>query len=180
MMLISTLVVFLCNMQTTLVIKRCGVMAVSGLLATHLLRQFILRCDWLTLPLKKAAPRLLLAAIAASALAGAVDAVVNGLFGLYSSHTRPALPTIILLKGIDFGLVILPRIENQRLALLLKERKLRSAESGIDIHVITASLNKIQALIGNNPSLARDEITEFSNLLRRGYLNTGINSEDRW
>lgn len=77
--------------------ERCIVMVITGLLITHILRNIIVRQEWLRLPLVKGLPGLFLATLFACIGAGIIeDLLCAGLFGKIrvgdqpKGSTRPA------------------------------------------------------------------------------------------
>jgi LytS/YehU family sensor histidine kinase len=68
------------------------------------------------------------------------------------------------------GRTQMEELEKLRLESMLKETEGQARVSVVDIDFITGSLQRIQSLIDENPSRSRAEITEFSNLLRNGFL----------
>jgi hypothetical protein len=159
-----------------------------GLLITHILRNAILSCGWLNLPLRQGLPRLLLAIILAAAVGGLIRATVFSVGGM-SSTLMERLPwrLRILKGGLVYTLLFLPwtiiyclyyhvqkslqkNAEIRRLELLLKEKSATAGDSAVDIESITRSLDRIRSLIDEDAAGARAEITAFSQLLRKGYL----------
>jgi two-component system LytT family sensor kinase len=58
------------------------------------------------------------------------------------------------------------QLDTFKLQALVKELELKTIKSHINPHFIFNALNSIRALIDENPSRARDAITELSNILR--------------
>jgi LytS/YehU family sensor histidine kinase len=58
------------------------------------------------------------------------------------------------------------QLDTLKLEALVKELELKTIKSHINPHFIFNALNSIRALIDENPSRARDAITELSNILR--------------
>jgi len=58
------------------------------------------------------------------------------------------------------------QVDTLKLQALVKELELKTIKSHINPHFIFNALNSIRALIDENPSRARDAITELSNILR--------------
>jgi two-component system LytT family sensor kinase len=58
------------------------------------------------------------------------------------------------------------QLDTLKLQALVKELELKTIKSHINPHFIFNALNSIRALIDENPSRARDAITELSNILR--------------
>jgi len=162
------------------------VTVVSGLLVSHILRYIIIRYGWLSLPVRKAWPRLLAGAVAASIVMGSIQKmygyfltgeVYEGLWDL-SIYVIDLLFLIGPWTAIYYFYHYAQRIQgdgskNRKLELRVKEMEERSRETGTDMATMMDSLQRIQASIEEDPVRCREEITEFSKLLREGYLKTG-------
>ena len=168
--------------------ERPLVMVVTGLLTTHLLRHIIIRYGWLSLPLRKAWPRLLAGAIVAAMVIGSITRIYSYVYAgdVYEGLT----PRFFLAGMIDLLVAVGPwtmiyylyhyaekvsweASRNRKLEMRVKEMEERSRESGTDMAAMMDSLQRIQASIVEDPVRCREEITEFSKLLREGYLKTG-------
>jgi hypothetical protein len=165
--------------------ERIFVLIFSGLVATHLLRYVILRYGWLSLPVMKVWPRLLSGAVAASIVMGSLQRVHGYLF---AGEVHEAL-SFFSLYVIDLLFLIGPwtmiyyfyhyadRVSqeasrNKMLEMRVKALEASFGEPGTDIDTMMETLQKIQHSIGEDPAECRREITEFSKLLRKGYLKT--------
>jgi len=153
-----------------------------GLLVSHLLRSVIIRYGWLGLPVKAALPRLVKGVILACIAAAIVRRAI--FTGMGYTH----LSWFILADVAEYFIVLAPwgmmyylynyagkvhreNVKKKELELRVMEMKKRSEESGVDVQVIIDSLRQIKLSIGEDPVRCRAEITEFSKLLRNGYLN---------
>lgn len=170
-------------------IEKSVVLAFTGAVTTHLLRNAILRYGWLNLPLTKGLPRLLLGVAFTCMIAGLTMYAGNGIFGREMTAPVSFAPArLIFVHIFNFGLLILPwtvmyvlydyivrarkeDLERTHLERRVKEMRQQADESGVDVDFIINSLNAIQSSIEENPDRSRAEITKFSNLLRKGYLN---------
>lgn len=167
--------------------KEMLIRVISGLLISHLLRYIINSYGWLTLPLKKAWPRLLAVATVAGMVLGAISRIYGYLFArqVYEGLT----PRFFLASMNDLLFIIGPwtmlyyfyhyagRVSqaasrNRKLEMRVKEMEERSGIAGTDIDTMMESLQRIQTFIREDPARSREEITEFSKLLREGYLKT--------
>jgi hypothetical protein len=142
----------------------------------------------LELPLKKGLLRLFAGALSACILAALLSESAQQLAEIkiaQSPHylaTRPVYrQTInyifpILSWAMIYALHYYARkihkedIKRRELELRLEEKELQARGLSVSIDLLIDSLNRIQTSIDENPARSREEITEFSNLLRRGYL----------
>jgi len=156
---------------------------IAGFLATHVLRTCMHRFAPRALTLPKEGLYLLLAIILTTGLATALKCV-----GLYYFDDRSVTwwgvfiftPTDYLILIIPwtliywgYRLVIRTRaqtLERRRLEWRLKEMQSHASGSEVTMEDLMAEVNRIVALIDENPESARSEITAFSRLLREGYL----------
>jgi len=152
-----------------------------GLLITHILRWVIRQLNWLMQPIEKVLPKLLVAVIIASLTAALlVIALFDIVIGSSSQLDFASRLTIYL---IDIGLFIVPwvliyyfyhyitksrrqQFDTLKLEAFVKELELKTIKAHINPHFIFNALNSIRALIDENPSRARNAITELSNILR--------------
>jgi two-component system, LytTR family, sensor histidine kinase AlgZ len=141
------------------------------LLLTHLLRRQIRQRQWLNLPLRKSAPRL----IAASILVGLCSSLqVIGL----DAGTARALENLPAVLSITFGLLgmcimwtlLYVAITSNRRAVEmragLREAQLRALEGQVNPHFLFNSLNTIRGMIVEDPAIAQDMVTRLANILR--------------
>jgi len=164
------------------------ILVFSGLLATHLLRNAILRYQWLHLPFRVGLTRLFFGALAACTIASLIRTLAISFFPFIFSHHRGlAFPRLLYLGALNYTFVVIPwtmiyasyyymgrlhrqELEKRRLETKLEKMRLESEGSGVDMDTIMNTLSRIQKSIDENPDRSRAEITEFSNLLRKGYL----------
>jgi two-component system LytT family sensor kinase len=161
----------------------------AGLLTTHLLRNYIRRHPFLTLPIRPILPKLLLLTVTAALIAGLLRIV-----GLSLWANILTLPPWFNYRNIlgsmsEYIFLFIPwttlyclyfyiqrrqkeAIEKKRLELLLKEKERSAAGPVVDIDFIISSLDRIRYLIDEDPRRARAGITAFSQLLRKGHLKT--------
>jgi hypothetical protein len=160
---------------------------ISGMLTTHLLRHAILRFGWLDLPVGKGWPRLLRGVVVAACLYGLFRAAVyvllghfpnHGLWGLMKLGFTFAINSFFLIPAWTllycfFHYVSKDRQEKKELRRLencLEKMETEARETGATIDQLLDSLKEIRESITDNPTRARAEITLFSQLLRKGYL----------
>jgi two-component system, LytTR family, sensor kinase len=165
------------------------IFCLTGLLTTHLLRNFIRRRHYRELPIRKALPRLLLATVTAAVIGSVLEFAA-----IRSSMTITHPPRWLTHQNIFAGTfqyltffitwtfiyclhfyIVLRRklnLEDRQLQLLLKEKELLAAEPPVDVGFITGSLDRIRSLIDVDPDGARAGINTFSHMLRKGRLKT--------
>jgi len=168
---------------TPKLIEQIVVMFFSGMLATHLFREFIRKSNWLMLPVERAFPKFILGVIVVSVVASLIRIAIVDVFNLSSTHKKLDFSTRIFLSSLQNGFLIIPwtliyyvyhyieksrkqQLDTLKLEALVKELELKTIKSHINPHFIFNSLNSIRALIDENPSRARTAITELSNILR--------------
>ncbi|HTS45827.1 MAG TPA: histidine kinase [Puia sp.] len=164
-------------------IEQIVVMFFSGMLATHLFREFIRRSNWLMLPVERAFPKFILGVIVVSVIASLIRIGIVDVFNLTTVKRKFDLSTRIFLSSLQNGFLIIPwtliyyvyhyieksrkqQLDTLKLEALVKELELKTIKSHINPHFIFNSLNSIRALIDENPTRARTAITELSNILR--------------
>jgi hypothetical protein len=155
----------------------------GGLLVTHLFRRPMERWGWKELGSRRLLPRLLVSALALSAVLTAVEiAWVHGVLHL-SWNAQGNLVLLVILQVL-YGSVLLfgwlclyyfyhlferlnrSEIERFQLMTSVKEAELRALKSQVNPHFIFNSLNSLRALIDENPARARTAVTQLANLLR--------------
>jgi len=141
------------------------------LLLTHLLRREIRRRQWLTMPVRKSAPRLAAAAVLVG-LCSAAEVILVDRAGSATLWNRAAV------LSITFGMVGLCCIwtilyvaitasrRTLEMRLALHEAQLRSLEAQVNPHFLFNSLNTIRGMIVEDPTVAQDMVTRLANILR--------------
>lgn len=156
----------------------------QGLLLSHYVRRLIARWGWKQLGWRQLVPRIFLTALIMSAIWSAVGyGYCYGIVHLpwpsdkYSPFALVALSTVngtMLYTGwlcVYFFYHLFDRynrseIERLRLSTSVKEAELRALKSQVNPHFIFNSLNSLRALIDENPTRAREAVTQLANLLR--------------
>src|SRR5215213_9442746 len=173
---------------TYVFLARIGLVILTGIGTTHLLRWVIRRFNWLLLPIEKVLPKLLIAVIISSIVSSLI--VMGGVefFGLRPEKVLKQIKQIVFYKRLvvstlDNGLFLVPwvliyysyhyieksrrqQVSTLKLESLVKELELKTIKAHINPHFIFNALNSIRALIDENPARARNAITELSNILR--------------
>jgi LytS/YehU family sensor histidine kinase len=139
--------------------------------------------NWLLQPIEKVLPKLLLAVIIASLTCSLLVVEISEQFNLSDAPSKLKFSSRLLATTMDIGLFIVPwvliyyfyhyitkgrkqQLDTLKLEALVKELELKTIKSHINPHFIFNALNSIRALIDENPSRARNAITELSNILR--------------
>lgn len=155
-----------------------------GILLTHVSRHLIKRWGWSDKSWLALAPRILILAAVVSLLWSVIGFSLHLLLApADASLLKQPLPVIFLLSVIN-GTVLLigwysvyffyqvfdrynrSEIERLRLATVVKETELRALKSQVNPHFIFNSLNSVRALIDEDPTRARQAVTQLANLLR--------------
>jgi len=155
-----------------------------GLLLSHAVRPFLTRRGWKQLGWRMLVPRVVLTAATLSVLWCVLGYGLT--YGVFrqpwpaEKYSPIALFALSCLQGtmLYVGWLCLyffyhlfdrfnrSEIERLRLATHVKEVELRALKSQVNPHFIFNSLNSLRALIEENPSRARDAVTQLANLLR--------------
>jgi two-component system, LytTR family, sensor kinase len=166
---------------TTQLFVRMVLVVSVGVLVTHILRWVIRQLNWLMQPIEKVLPKLLVAVIIAS-LTAALLVIALSEFVIGSS-SKLDFASRLMIYLIDIGLFIIPwvliyyfyhyitksrkqQLDTLKLEGFVKELELKTIKAHINPHFIFNALNSIRALIDENPSRARNAITQLSNILR--------------
>jgi LytS/YehU family sensor histidine kinase len=138
---------------------------------THRLRHEIKQRQWLTLPIRKAAPRL----IGASILVAMISTFqVVGLEVLESRKmwNRDALfalaanLTVACLVWTLFYVAITITRHALEMRLRLREAELKALEAQVNPHFLFNCLNTIRGMIVEDAAVAQDMVTRLANILR--------------
>ncbi|HEV2479784.1 MAG TPA: hypothetical protein VGS79_08960 [Puia sp.] len=158
------------------------IICASGFLATHLLRTFIRRYLPPTPSFRKEGVRMILAMIFTTGLFTAFRYLgsyyllhhhldITSQVATYFDDFLFILPWTLIYSG--YRLVVRTRaqaLERRRLEWRLREMQAHAGESEVTMEDLMEEVNRIVALIDENPESARSEITAFSRLLREGHL----------
>jgi two-component system, LytTR family, sensor histidine kinase AlgZ len=153
------------------VIGNYAIFFVCIILLTHLLRAQIRKRQWLSLPMRKAAPRLLAASVlvglCSSAQVLAVDAVtLQGLTGLAAKLYLTANMIFVCIVWTVFYVVNIRARRAHEMEANLREAQLRALEGQVNPHFLFNSLNTIRGMIVEDPRIAQDMVTRLANILR--------------
>lgn len=156
-----------------------------GIPITHMMRNIIIRRNWLVLPIEKIVPRLFICIIIASFVYSLSLLTFFELFNLSETDPKKKVGFInnLILRTLDGSPILMlwvliyyvyhffqknkrQEVDTFRLQSLVKELELKTIKSHINPHFIFNALNSIRALVDENPQRARQAITELSNILR--------------
>jgi two-component system, LytTR family, sensor histidine kinase AlgZ len=140
-----------------------------GFLISHAYRAVRAR-RWIALPLRRLAPRVLVASVVQAVV---LDAAVAALAWLRASADAPPLPTdLIVMFLFNFTILYLAWsflyfglhwFERSRRA---EQAELRYLKSQLNPHFLFNALNSIRGLVAEDPRKAQEAITRLAKLLR--------------
>lgn len=155
-----------------------------GIIVTHFMRMYIRKSGLLQLQLDKQITLMFLTTLVASFLFGYASVVIEdslnlmpdrlkklSIFNLTLRATFGSFLFLIIWNLIYFTYHYILKSQQEqfdkiRLQALVKELELKTIKARINPHFIFNALNSIRALVDENPTRARQAITELSNLLR--------------
>jgi sensor histidine kinase YesM len=165
------------GMRWTVALRAAVGMAL-GLFLTERLRRLMVRRGWPWLPLRRLAPRVVLAGVVAAALMVGILLpllLVNitaaeragPLTTIFSIHLIFILGWILLyLAYHNLRRVHRAEAEALRLELAMRETELGALRAQLNPHFLFNSLNSLRALITENPPRAQEAVTRLAALLR--------------
>jgi len=159
------------------------IVAVAGVVSTHLLRWVIKKYNWLLLPVEKGMLRLSMGVIFTTVVYSLLVLGLNQLTGLGENRRNLDFATRLLGGILNWGIFIIPwvllyyfyhylqksrkqELDTLKLEALVKALELKTIKSHINPHFIFNALNSIRALIDEEPRRAREAVTHLSNILR--------------
>ncbi|HEY6902148.1 MAG TPA: histidine kinase [Puia sp.] len=159
------------------------IVAVAGLISTHVFREVIRQWGWVQLPLEKAIPKFLLGIFFTCIVGSLIRILLGDVLHVVSSLKNSEFPGRMVAMTAEYGLMIVPwtliyyiyhyidkyskqQLDTLKLEALVKELELKTIKAHINPHFIFNALNSIRALIDENPVRARTAVTELSNILR--------------
>jgi len=140
---------------------------------THLLRREIKRRQWLSMPIRKSAPRLAAAAVLIGLCASAEVILLDGITrgrsfdwdGIATLSITLSI-TFACLIWISFYVAITATRRALEMRVHLREAQLRALEGQVNPHFLFNSLNTIRGMIVEDPTVAQDMVTRLANILR--------------
>lgn len=155
----------------------------EGLLITHYARVYLTRWGWKELGWRKLIPRVILMALALSAIWTIVGYSID--FALLRIDYTSKYPLwLVCVSSWGNGSIMMLgwlclylfyhlferlnrlQVEQLRLAANVKEAELRALKSQVNPHFLFNSLNSLRALIDEDAPRAREAVTRLANMLR--------------
>lgn len=168
-----------------LFVWRVVILAVFGVLLTHLMRWVIMKLHVLQRNFERQAIYFVLITVVFSFLFALLLQFTFSYFHLYDErpgrtisfasrligNTFNSFVTLLVWNLIYFIYHYVERVRNQQIEALksetlIRDLQLQRIKSHINPHFIFNALNSIRALVDENPQRARRAITELSNILR--------------
>jgi two-component system, LytTR family, sensor kinase len=156
-----------------------------GLSIAHFFRLIIVKLNWMKYSISLLIPRILLGTIASGVLVYFLKSIIIERLIVqnnYEFNFIEAFPSIIswtilyLIWSLLYFLFHFvnnykkEEIKNLRWQAAKNEIELNKLKSQLNPHFIFNSMNSIRALINENPTLAKEAITQLSNVLRNSLL----------
>lgn len=144
---------------------------VGIILLTHLLRAQIRKRQWLSLPMGKAAPRLVAASILVG-LCSSLQVIAVDVITLRAMENRAAVLSMtanLICASVIWTVIYVVNIrarQAREMEAHLREAQLRALEGQVNPHFLFNSLNTIRGMIVEDPSVAQDMVTRLANILR--------------
>jgi len=153
----------------------------TGVCFTHIYRNIIKKNDWLSLPLKKIIPRVLVASVIIGTMILLLIYSINLATGTY--HFSRLRVGAFIFNAFNFSSIVLVwglfyfsvhYFENHKKAEIealiweaaVKDFELKTLKSQLNPHFMFNALNSIRALIEEYPASAQTAVTNLSNILR--------------
>lgn len=154
-----------------------------GIVVSHTYRYFIVRWGWLQMPLLKVVPLVLLASVICSFLYFFLqglwfDAFITEINPMLTSDLSSSLTVILnstflflFWSVIYFSVYYFlnykrQEIENLKFQAARHEMELNNLKSQLNPHFMFNAMNSIRALVDEDPTLAKNAVTQLSSLLR--------------
>lgn len=164
--------------------KSTGILFVSGIIVSHLMRCVIVRSGWLSLPAGKLILYLVGLNFAGAILMEVVDCVASVLLienygsqiaGKFFLEWMLHLLFLCSWSGIYAAVFYVQKsriqeVNNLQLTASRNEIELKNLRSQLNPHFLFNSLNSIRALVDLDPDQAKYNITTLANLLRKSLV----------
>lgn len=156
-----------------------------GLSIAHFFRLIIVKLNWMRFSISQLIPRVLIGTIVASVIVYFLKSIIIERLIVdhaYEFNLAEAFPSIIswtilyLIWSLLYFLFHFinnyrqEEIKNLRWQAAKNEIELNKLKSQLNPHFIFNSMNSIRALINEDPNLAKEAITQLSNVLRNSLL----------
>jgi len=169
---------------TPAMIGRLVIFVGIGLLFSNIMRMVIQRSKIMQRSLNQQIFGFILITLIFAVIVGIFESLLTGIFQLRNSAEVLQSESEVILGNAFYSFIYLfiwnciyfiyhyidksrtQQLDTLKLQALVKELELKTIKSHINPHFIFNALNSIRALIDENPSRARDAITELSNILR--------------
>jgi two-component system, LytTR family, sensor kinase len=153
----------------------------TGLILTHLYRNKVKKKNWISLPLKKLIPLILIASVVMGTLMYVPYFLLNYFLEIYPMEG--GIPGTLFLGILNTSSIIffwsliyfsVHVFENYKLAEIesyvweaaVKDFELKTLKSQLNPHFMFNAMNSIRALIEEDPAMAKVALTRLSNILR--------------
>jgi two-component system, LytTR family, sensor kinase len=155
-----------------------------GVIFSHIMRDVIKRTRLLQRTLNLQIVGFILITLLFAIVVGYLDTILTSTFDIRIIPEEELTETEMVISNSFYAFVYLfmwnciyfiyhyidksrtQQLDTFKLQAMVKELELKTIKSHINPHFIFNALNSIRALIDENPSRARDAITELSNILR--------------
>lgn len=156
-------------------------LGIIGVIFSHLYRIYIKKHNWTNLPLKKIAPRVLIASFVVGILIFSIIYFAGYLLQVKKETVHLAasivsgilnLTSVILVWSlIYFSIHFFENLKKAEIETLIfeaavKDFELKTLKAQLNPHFMFNAMNSIRALIEEDPQNAKDAITKLSNLMR--------------
>jgi two-component system, LytTR family, sensor kinase len=158
------------------------IFTITGIIFTHIFRYFLKKYDIVNRPSDKTFLYVIVGFVLMCVLySTTIYLILTNGSNLYEDNATPIVSIMIssVLSAVIFGPWTLAyyiyhyyertrkqQYDRLRLETTVKELELQTIKNHINPHFIFNALNSIRALIDENPSRARNAVTELSNILR--------------
>lgn len=148
------------------------------LVVTHLYRAAIIKLNWLEKKLNLVIPRVLLGSLLLASTLLSLNMFVDWLFGekpytgadilsgLFSLFVFSLIWSVLYFSFHFFDKSRKQEVKNLQLESSQKESELLNLKNQLKPHFMFNAMNSIRALVDEDPQLAKESITQLSNLLR--------------
>lgn len=167
----------------TKILSNLFIVLTIGILATHVYKSSFIKLGWLDLGIKKLVPRVILGAVVAGVF---LESIFYTIEQIIQKEFKFEI-TEILQELLSWSLLIFmwsliyfvyhffenfrkEEIKNLRWEASKSEFELNKLKSQLNPHFIFNSMNTIKALVDDEPTKAKSNITKLSNILRNTLL----------
>jgi sensor histidine kinase YesM len=166
------------------IVGRLTIFVGIGLLFSHFMREVIRRSNILQRSLNYQIIGFILITVLFAIIVGVFDSFLTKVFQVRNTQEKGLSESEVIIANAFYAFVYFfmwnciyfiyhyidksrkQQLDTLKLQALVKELELKTIKAHINPHFIFNALNSIRALIDENPSRARNAITELSNILR--------------